>query len=320
MMTAAMISTSMMTMTRRTAAAVEPRITQNLFNRFVAYLDASPRTVETYKRTLRQLFKYFSENVITRPTRDDIVEYRNALQADGKKPATVQLYLTTARLFFKWTAQEGLYPNVAEHVKAPKVSAEHKRDYLTSGQLKDVIGGIDINTIQGKRDFAIIWLMATAGLRTIEISRANVGDLRAIGDQTVLYVQGKGRSEKAEFVKISRTAERAIREYLAARGHVDGKAPLFASLSNNNKGGRLTTRAISAVVKEAMKRTGYDSARLTAHSLRHTAVTLAILAGIPIDEVRDFARHSNIQTTLIYSHALDKAKNRCADAIEAALL
>ena len=68
-----------------------------------------------------------------------------------------------------------------------------------------------------------------------------------------------------------------------------------------------------------MQAAGYDSARLTAHSLRHTAVTLSLLAGKDITEVQQFARHKNIETTMIYNHALDKAKNTCSKAVESAI-
>ena len=81
----------------------------------------------------------------------------------------------------------------------------------------------------------------------------------------------------------------------------------------------MTTRSISRLAKTTMQAAGYDSERLTAHSLRHTAVTLSILAGKDITEVKQFARHANIQTTLIYNHALEKEKNTCAAAVSAAI-
>ena len=161
--------------------------------------------------------------------------------------------------------------------------------------------------------------MITGGLRTIEVSRADIGDLRTAGENTVLYVQGKGREEKTEYIKISEPVEKAIRAYLTARGETAETAPLFASTSNNNKGGRVTTRAISGLVKEHLKEAGYDSSRLTAHSLRHTAVTLSLLAGKEITEVQQFARHANIATTMIYNHALDRAKNTCSEAVANAI-
>ena len=100
---------------------------------------------------------------------------------------------------------------------------------------------------------------------------------------------------------------------------IDPEAPLFASLSNNSRGQRMTTRAISGVVKEHLREAGYDSDKLTAHSLRHTAVTLSLLAGKDITEVQQFARHANIATTMVYNHALDKAKNGCSEAIAKAI-
>ena len=81
----------------------------------------------------------------------------------------------------------------------------------------------------------------------------------------------------------------------------------------------MTTRAISGVVQVHLREAGYDSDKLTAHSLRHTAVTLSLLAGKDITEVQQFARHANIATTMVYNHALDKAKNGCSEAIAKAI-
>ena len=72
----------------------------------------------------------------------------------------------------------------------------------------------------------------------------------------------------------------------------------------------MSTRSISGICKAAMGEAGYNSSRLTAHSLRHTDVTLALLNGIGLEETMEFARHANIATTMIYAHHLDKAKNR----------
>ena len=290
-----------------------------LFNSFIDYLDAAPKTVETYTKSLRQLFNYFSLNGIRQPKREDILAFKEELQASGYKPTTIQNYITAAKLFFSWTAQEGLYPNVAEHIKGAKLTRDHKKDYLTSRQVKEVLDGVERDSLKGLRDYAILALMITGGLRTIEVVRANVGDLRNAGEATVLYVQGKGREEKTEYIKISPQVEKAIRAYLAARGTAADEAPLFTSTSNNNTGDRMTTRAISGIVKARLQRAGYDSSRLTAHSLRHTAVTLSLLAGRDIAEVQQFARHANITTTMIYNHALEKAKNGCSEAIANAI-
>lgn len=294
-------------------------ITEELYTRWTAYIDASDKTIQTYTRDLRRMFRYFAENGIRQPQREDIISYRESLKAEGLKPTTIQNYITAARLFFQWTEQERIYPNVAERVKGAKLSREHKKDYLTSKQVKNVLSGIDRSTPTGLRDYAILALTITGGLRTIEVSRADIGDLRTLGDDTVLYIQGKGREEKAEYVRVSPPVEKAIRDYLKTRKDTDASAPLFSSTSNNSRGGRLSTRTISGICKESMVEAGYNSDRLTAHSLRHTAVTLSLLADKKLEEVQQFARHKNIATTLIYAHALDKAKNSCTDAISGAI-
>ena len=291
----------------------------NIFERFINYLDASPKTVETYKKALRQFFNYIGVHGIRKPQREDVLAFRDDLKASGLKPTTVQNYITATRIFFKWTAQEGLYPNIAEHVKGAKLDKNHKKDYLTSRQAKEVLANVETDTEEGLRNYAILSLMVTGGLRTIEVSRADVGDLRTVGENTVLFVQGKGREEKTEYIKISAPVEKAIRTYLKARDLTTEEQPLFTSTSNNSRGKRITTRTVSRIVKTALKNAGYDSARLTAHSLRHTAITLALLAGKEITEVQQFARHANLNTTMIYNHALDQAKNGCSDAITNAI-
>ena len=291
----------------------------NIFERFINYLDASPKTVETYKKALRQFFNYLGVHGIRQPQREDVLAFRDDLKASGLKPTTVQNYITATRIFFKWTAQEGLYPNIAEHVKGAKLDKNHKKDYLTSRQAKEVLAGVQTDSEEGLRNYAILSLMVTGGLRTIEVSRADVGDLRTLGENTVLFVQGKGREEKTEYIKISAPVEKAIRTYLKARDLTTEEQPLFTSTSNNSRGKRITTRTVSSIVKTALKNAGYDSARLTAHSLRHTAITLALLAGREITEVQQFARHANLNTTMIYNHALDQAKNGCSDAITNAI-
>lgn len=294
-------------------------LTEDMYARFVAYLDAKPKTVETYTRAIRQLFSYLSLNGITQPKREDILAFREDLKARGHKPTTIQNYIMATRLFFQWLERERIYPNVADKIKGAKIDTAHKKDYLTSKQVKAILDSIDRSTLQGLRDYALIVLMVTGGLRDIEASRASIGDIRTAGDSTVLYVQGKGRDEKTEPIKLDTKVESIIRGYLKARGTASSLEALFPSMSNNSKGKHMSTRAISGIVKDRLIAAGYNSEKYTAHSLRHTAVTLSLLAGRDITEVQQFARHANIATTMIYNHALDKAKNGCSEAIAKAI-
>ena len=288
----------------------------NLADRFISYLDVSDRSVRTYQNALKQFIRYLQIHGITQPTRETILSYRTDLEQDHS-PNTVNLYLTAIRLFFTWTADEGIYPNVADRIKGQKIQRGFRKDALTPTQAKGILSGMDRTTIQGKRDYAIFLLMLSCGLRDIEVSRANVDDIRPLGNETVLYIQGKGRTGKDEFVKLEPDTETAIRDYLAFSGI--GSGPLFISLCHRTPGERLTTKSISRIVKNTLVRAGFNSDRLTAHSLRHSAVTMALLGGATIQQAAQFARHSKIETTMIYAHNLERINNPCEQIISDAL-
>lgn len=283
------------------------------FKEYVSFLDASERTIQTYTGNIRQFVKWCRERGIKSPTRADIITYREELK-QRCKPATVAGYITALRLFFRWTAQQGLYPNIADHLKGAKLEAGHKKDYLNAQQIKQILASINTDTARGKRDYCIIALMATGGLRDIEVSRANIEDLRTLGGYTVLFLQGKGKAERTDFIKVVPQVESMLRAYTAIR-KAKPSEPLFASLSNRSRGKRLNPKSISRIVKEIFLAAGYNSERLTAHSLRHSAVTLSLLGGLPLEEVQQFARHKNIATTQIYSHHLERINNRSEDTI-----
>ena len=286
-----------------------------LFTRFVNYIDVKPKSVDTYAKAIRQFAYYLERNDITNPTRQDIINFREEVK-QSHKPSTVQLYLTAVKLFFKWLDQEGIYKDVADKVKAPKQDKSHKKSYLTSEQCNKLL-----NDVSNTRDYAILTLMLTTGLRTIEVVRANVEDLSVIGNQAVLFIQGKGKDDKRDYVKLDVIVDEAIRDYLKTRGtNLKGEEPLFTSNSNHaTNGGRLTTRSVSRIVKTSLVNSGFNSDRLTAHSLRHTTAHLNLENGATVEETKELLRHSNVATTYIYINEMNREKNnseiRVANAI-----
>ena len=289
-------------------------LNKELFYRWIDYLDATLKTVETYTRAIRQFNHYLQAHNISQPKREDILAYKEELSKD-RKATTVNAYLMAVKQFFKWTDLEGFYPDVTKNIKSKKIEEGFKKDYLTTAQVKKLLHSVDCSSLGGLRDYAILILMITTGLRTIEIVRANVEDLRTVGDFRALFIQGKGKTEKTAYIKITPPVEEAIGAYLKARGSVEGKQPLFTSNSNRDNNSRLTTRSVSRIAKNHLNEAELISDRLTAHSLRHTTATLNLLAGASVEETQQLLRHSNINTTLIYSHALERAKNNSEQRI-----
>lgn len=307
--------------TRNAGAVLAAPDFAEILNRWITYVDASPRTVAAYTKAIRYFMAWMAAQGIRQPTRADVTAYRDELKAQGVKPTTIQMYMGAVKRFFKWAAIEGIYINIADGVKhGAKIDRTHKKDNLTTAQVQRVLAAIDRDTLRGKRDYAIIALATTAGLRTVEIARANVEDVGNRGDDVVLYVQGKGRDGKNEYVKIAPEVETAIREYIAARpAHRKGD-PLFASRKGErDDGGRMFTESISRIVKQRFRAVGIDSDRITAHSLRHTAATLNLMNGATLEETQQLMRHANITTTMIYNHAIDRTRNNSEARIAAAI-
>ena len=252
------------------------------------------------------------------------------------KPSTVTQYLRSVCQFFKWTAASGLYPNIAQNIHTPKITEDYKKEALTPAEVlniessiaqkaqeaiitaasynKDTAGRIQRSTEQGKRLFAMYQLAVNAGLRTIEISRANIKDLETKGGQSWLYIWGKGRSEADQKKPIAPEVAESIKNYLKSRtDHYTGNSPLFVSTGNRSGGNRIAPTTISTMLKRAMQEAGFDSEKLTAHSLRHSAGTAAMEAtGDNIYLAQEYLRHSDPKTTERYTH-------RKKDAAQAAI-
>lgn len=282
----------------------------------------SETTLSTYKRAYDSFVRYLSDKQITNPTSDDFVEYRDHLK-ENHKPNTVQLYVVGIRQFFKWTERNRLYPNITDGIKGARVDRLPKKDYLTAEHCNEVLESIllsdDTKKEASARDYAILSLMMVCGLRDIEVSRANWEDIRTMGGSWILVIQGKGRADKTEFVVLPDKIREILFDYKSSLGNVAPSDPIFYSLSNQNSKGRLTTRSISRIVKSRLIDAGFDSNRLTAHSLRHSSITIALENGVSLEEVQQHARHKSMSTTLIYDHALKAEKNRSSTVASEAI-
>lgn len=326
-------------------------LTPALFSQFVEYIDRGQKTTAVYLTNLKQFAAYMAYKAIRQPARPDIVNYRDWLAAEhpaimldttapngwsyrkdstGKaynltcKPATVKGYLQSVKAFFKWTAVNGLYPDIAANVHPPKLTTAHKKDSLQPAEVtaiensirersaerihgaatapRDAAGRMERSTEQGARLYAMYLLAVNAGLRTIELSRANVSDFEIKGNRAYLYVWGKGHSEADQKTPIAQEVAAAIAQYLAIRKDgAPSTSPLFVSTGNRSGGKRIAATTISTMLKQALVNAGYDSERLTAHSLRHTAAANVMrMTANNIYDTQFYLRHSSPKTTEVY--------------------
>ncbi len=336
-----------------TGATAPAQFNSGLFNSFVEWINRSEKTTRSYLTNLKQFMAWLKYAEIINPIRADIISYKEWLSAehdaisldtgsaagwryrtDGAgnpvkvncKPNTIAQYLRSVSQFFRWTAANNLYPDIAANIHAPKIRHDtHSKEALTPDEVltiensiaqraeertqaahkaqKDTAGRTQRSTEQGKRLYAMYLLAVNAGLRTIEISRANIKDLVTKNGQTTLYIWGKGHTEPDQRKPLAPEVAAAIREYLNSRtDKPTGASPLFVSTGNRAGGQRIAATTISTMLKRAMQEAGFDSERITAHSLRHTAGTAVQEITGDIYKTQQYMRHSNPATTEIYLH------------------
>lgn len=276
---------------------------QNVLAVFVAGQDVKESSRLLYTRTLKLFFEWVEAKgkVIADLTRTDLLEYKDELFSKGLSSLSVASYLTSLRKFYEWAESEKLYPNIAKGVKTPRRVQAFKKQHLTdekSGELLNHFHELSL------RDYAIVNLILRTGLRTIEVVRADVGDITFKGNRRVLKVWGKGHDTKDDFVVLTEKAYEPIKEYLSTRKGAKAGEPLFISDSHRNTGGRLTTRTISGLCKEGLKAIGLDGREFTAHSLRHTTAVTILKNGGDIAQAQAVLRHTSPATTQIYTESI----------------
>ena len=283
-----------------------------IIDSYIESLDLKEVTINSYKRSLYNYLDYLNQNRITSPTRSDILKYKDYLKNVRRvKGATIQKATIVLRGFYRWYSLNNYGVNILEGVKGTKIETSFKKEPLSIIETKKLLNRAKLlatKSIEGKRNYAIISLMVTTGLRTIEVERADVVDLTEIDGTHILYIQGKGRDDKDNYVKISEEVYKIIESYLIERNE-DNEA-LFITHARNNKGARIQTRTIRMMIKELLRQINIDSNKISAHSLRHSLATNLLISGnVSLQEVQMILRHKDISTTQIYNHSLDRKAN-----------
>ncbi|PSB08446.1 integrase [Pleurocapsa sp. CCALA 161] len=248
--------------------------------------------------------------------------YSKHLVDESKTSTTIRLSLLAIKHFYTACLAEKLVKeNPVLGVKAPKDKREvgGTINYLRLEELQQLIDSIlpiykirgeNILKVQVLRDRILLGCMALQGCRSIEIYRANLGDLSESGGQYYLKLDGKN-SIRTVILRSDLGSE--IAQYRQARMKTKEKltptSPLFISLSNRRYGQRLSRSGIGHVVDSYLEKCGLKHSdlerSLSPHSLRHTAGTLSLQNGSSLREVQDFLGHSDPKTTAVYTHVLN---------------
>lgn len=316
------------------AASNAPQIsaitTNNLLVVFAEFLDidvsagdASADTLKTYTRQLYQFLQWCDRRQLNPVTliKDDIKKYRHwMIKQQQYKPATIALKLAVVRRFYQAAVEKGLIAiNPAAGVKPPreKFDPAEKITYLEAAEVEILFGVIPQDgSLKSARDRLMLGIMALEGTRTVELHRADIASVVRQGKNLGVRVEGK---RSIRVVPLTPDLARLLVEYLHQR-ETNGEVlkptrPLFISTGNNSRGQRISRRGIRTIVDTYLKLADLKHTpgrTISAHSLRHTAGTLALRSGADLRQVQDLLGHSDPRTTSIYTHVGDRWENNPA--------
>lgn len=243
---------------------------------------------------------------------------RDLLDA-GAAGSTVTRRLSAISSWYRHLGEHDLIAaNPVAAVRRPRVDPDHTNTVgLDRDQARALLAAADTDTAPTRlRAAAAIRLLLHQGLRVDELSLANVADLGHDRGHRVLTVRRKGGHRVAVVLPPATTA--ALDAYLTSRAATTQMAtvatvatPAVATpLLATTTGGRLDQAALWRLVRRLTRAAGIEHwAALSPHSLRHTAITLALDAGASLRDVQDFAGHRDPRTTRRYDrsrHSLDR--------------
>ncbi len=195
-----------------------------------------------------------------------------------------------------------------------KISVKKKEtEFLTEEEVEALLRVPDRRTLQGKRDYAILLLLVTTGLRKAEICTLRLRDLKTYRNQAVIDVIGKGKRFRR--IPIKNETLLSLQDYLkATKNGVNPDHPMFYTLGKHGPYEQrcLTPKAVDCLVKSVARR-ALIRKRIHPHVTRHTFATTLLDKGVDLKTVQALMGHSHIRTTETYLHSTDDRK---VEAIE----
>ncbi|RYG63875.1 hypothetical protein EON80_20335 [bacterium] len=283
----------------------------------VANGDATQDTIDSYYREVATWVRWCESKKIepSSARRYHIEAYREELKERGLCVSTRAHKLSIIRRFYESAVHAGLRKdNPALRVRAGKdlTLPEDKIRALSERSLAALVQSLPAHGLAGRRDRAVVALMAAHGLRRIEIHRLDHESIRgdlSSSEPGFLTVDGKGHKIRRVHLRPDTWATLSL--YIGEKqiAHYPTEGALFVGHGNNGRGERLSRVSINAIVDKYLNAAHLKRIGVSCHALRHTFGTLAVAGGAKVEHLRDAMGHSKLETTGIYVKAVEKAKN-----------
>ena len=254
----------------------------------------SENTAKAYQRDLNK-FSKFLESIAIESLENISEEKCSAWIADlfqnDVSARSIQRHISSAKGFFSYMKKIGLVQSSPfELINSPK-SPNHLPNILSPEEVSQLLNFKPKNS-QDKRDFAIIELIYSSGLRVSEAVNSNLSDFE--DNNNFLRVIGKGL--KTRLVPVGRFAQNAIKEWIYERKKIlTSDDALFVNL----RGSRISTRSVQERIKNIALKQGLPP--VNPHMLRHSFATHLLESSGDLRSIQELLGHSSLSTTQIYT-------------------
>lgn len=282
--------------------------------RFLEFFAATIRNKNTRVAYYRAAIKFFAwcerhnigEIADIEPLH--VAAYVETMIQDFEKP-TVKQHLAAIRMLFDWLVTgQVVATNPAHAVRGPKhVVKTGKTTVLTGDQARQLLDGIDVSTVVGLRDRALISVMTFAFARIGAVVAMRVEDYYPMGKRWWVRLHEKGG--KRHEMPAHHNLEAYLDAYIEAAGLRDGgKAPLFRSAVGRT--GALTATSMNRIDAYRMvQRRAADLGmriKIGCHTFRATGITAYLEAGGTLENAQAMAAHESPRTTKLYDRTGDE--------------
>ena len=167
---------------------------------------------------------------------------------------------------------------------------------ISPSQVLSLLAGCDRQSAGGRRDYAMLLLLARLGLRASEVVELRLEDL----DWSEGVIRIRGPAQRVDLLPLPADVGAALAHYLCDGRPACGERNVFIR-SRAPRRALLGPSAVSCIVLRALRRAGIDSPTKGAHLLRHSLATQMLGGGASLGEIAEILRHRNPQTTTIYA-------------------
>ena len=216
-------------------------------------------------------------------------------------PFTQARLLSGLKTFFNYLQLEyGRVDNPTELLESPRLSRKIP-SVLNIEEIDALIAAIDLSTLEGVRNKAILEVLYGCGLRVSELIGLKISNLHL--EVEFIKVEGKGNKER--LIPIGHQAVKYLKVYLEEiRPHVPVQIGHEDVVFLNRRGRQLTRVMVFLIIKELAKKIGLTKT-ISPHTFRHSFASHLVEGGADLRAVQDMLGHESITTTEIYTH-MDK--------------